>query len=391
MAEKPKYRVGIIGGGRQGTHHARAYHLHPETEVAAVADTDQENLDLFCERFDVTGYSTFEEMLTKENLDISAPILPVQVNPDAVIASAKAGVKGIFCEKPLAASLSDADRMVEECASRGIPFAAGLVTSSHNDYLKAYEMAASGEIGEILRINLYDGNDQLGTHGMNIARKFAGKADVEFVMGFVENDPFGDHQEDYGNGEPWFGSIGGYVRFANGVECFSGYKSTKDDPASQGPRWRGIEVTGSRGVIYNHNNTGVGLHIRKGPEGVVSTLDEMTEERGIFQDRPTGEEEIDSEGWRIPSEMMMQTISALAKSIDDGSELKATTGDDLRHSLEIVIGLRESARKNGAAVHFPIEDRGLAMYPVASRWHYKKDLFGADWYREAMKTHIKAE
>ena len=57
------YRVGIIGGGRQGSHAARAYHLHPRTEVAAVADTDPETLALFCKRFGVPGYSSYEELL----------------------------------------------------------------------------------------------------------------------------------------------------------------------------------------------------------------------------------------------------------------------------------------------------------------------------------------
>ncbi|MDP6495330.1 MAG: Gfo/Idh/MocA family oxidoreductase, partial [Dehalococcoidia bacterium] len=63
MTNQPIYRAGIIGGGRQGTHHARGYQLHPRTEVAAVADTDPENLKLFEERFGVPGYATYEEML----------------------------------------------------------------------------------------------------------------------------------------------------------------------------------------------------------------------------------------------------------------------------------------------------------------------------------------
>jgi predicted dehydrogenase len=81
MTDRSPFRVGIIGGGQQGTYAARAYHLHPRTEVAAVADTDPENLKLFCERFDVPGYSTYEEMLAKEELDIAAPILPVRAKP----------------------------------------------------------------------------------------------------------------------------------------------------------------------------------------------------------------------------------------------------------------------------------------------------------------------
>ena len=125
MTDKPVYRVGLIGGGRQGTHHARGYQLHPRTEVVAVADTDSENRELFMERFGVPGYETYTEMLANDDIDISAPNLPVKANPGAVIASAESGVKGVFSEKPLAGSLADADLMVEACASPGIPFAAG--------------------------------------------------------------------------------------------------------------------------------------------------------------------------------------------------------------------------------------------------------------------------
>ena len=254
MDTKPTYRVGIIGGGRQGTHHARDYHLHPRTEVAAVADTDPENLELFRERFGVPGYASYEEMLAKEDLDISAPVLPVKANAAAVIASAQAGVRAVFCEKPLAGSLVDADRMVEECASRNIPFAAGLVVSSHPDYRKAYELAAGGEIGDVLRINLYEGNNQVGTHGLNLTRKFADKSPVEFVIGYASNDPHGDHEEDYGGGERWYGWLGGYIKFSNGIEAYSSFA---------GPDYRGIEVIGTHGVITNGNNTGLGLKLFK--------------------------------------------------------------------------------------------------------------------------------
>ena len=76
-----KYRVGIIGGGRKGSQHARAYVLNPLTDVVAIADTDPENLELFCGRFNVPGYSDYKEMLEKEQIDIAAPILPVTPNP----------------------------------------------------------------------------------------------------------------------------------------------------------------------------------------------------------------------------------------------------------------------------------------------------------------------
>ena len=91
-----KYRVGLIGCGRKGTEHARGYRFHPLTEVVAAADTDPENLALFCERFDVPVYANYEEMLDTERIDIAAPILPTSVNPEVVLRCAAAGVKSNF-------------------------------------------------------------------------------------------------------------------------------------------------------------------------------------------------------------------------------------------------------------------------------------------------------
>ncbi len=370
-----KYSVGVIGCGVAATARARAFDQHPMCEVVAIADTDPENLEVGCKRFGVPGYSTYDEMFANEQIDIAMPVLPVRPNADAVVASARAGVKAVFCEKPLTARLSDADRMVEECRSRGVHFAAGEVTSSHPDYQKAYEMAASGELGEVSRINLYEGNDQGGCHGLNLARKFAGKAEVDFVVGWVEGDPDSDYQDDHGEGEPWFGKIGGYIRFANGIECFSSYGDV---------RWRGIEVIGSDGVLHNRNNTGRGLRILKAsrqdaPGGVT-----LSEVEGAFQTFDQGDPGYDEEGWREPGEVMTHIVQAIVDSLETGAELKVTTGADLRHALEIAIALRESHRRGHSAVKLPLEDRSLVMYPAKMRWNYKKDLFGSEWYRDQL-------
>lgn len=383
MTDKPVYRVGVIGGGRMGTNWARGYHVHPRTEVVAVADSDPENLELFCKRFDVPGYNTYDEMFSAEQIEIAVPILPVKANTDAVVASARAGVKAVYCEKPFAASLADADRMVEECASRGILLAAGAVVSSHPDYRKAYKMVADGEIGDVVRINLYDSNSQVGTHGLNLARKFAGKPDVVFVIGFVEHDPFGEYEEDYGHGEAWYGKIGGYIRFKNGVEVFSSFS---------GLAWRGIEIVGTRGTVFNSANSGLGLHLWKVAESVdPKEHPQLAEVAGVFKPRPSGERGYDDEGWRKTSAVMTESISDLVESLDTGKLLEITTGDDLRHALEIAIAIRESARLDSAPVKLPIGDRSIMMYPEVWRWNYNKDLYGAEWYREQMKLHFREE
>ncbi len=111
MAAEKTYRAGIIGVGRKGHGHARGYAGNPRTEVVAAADPDASNLAIFLERFSVTGYADYHEMLAQEEIDIAAPILPVSPNPKVVIDCARAGVRAIYCEKPMAASLAESDAM----------------------------------------------------------------------------------------------------------------------------------------------------------------------------------------------------------------------------------------------------------------------------------------
>ncbi len=366
------YRVGLIGSGRAGLPRARAFDLHPRCEVVAVVDTDAENLAFGSDAFSVPGYSTWDDMFATEAIDIALAVLPVAPNADAVVAAAKAGVRAVFCEKPLTARLSDADRMVEACASRGVPLAAGVVISSHVDYEKAFALAASGEIGEIRRIHLYENNGQGGCHGLNLARKFAAKAPVESVIGWVEGDAHSDYEEPYEEGDAGFGGIGGIIRFTNGVECFSTWT---DLP------WRGIEVVGTGGLICNRNNTTRGLQLFRADETAAGVLREVT---GLFEQGPWPEREYDDEGWRDAGDPTRGIVQQLVDTLDDGKALSLTTGDDLRHALEIALALRESARRGSVPVELPLTDRSLVFYPEKSRWHYKKDVHGPEWYRKQL-------
>ena len=371
MSQDPKYRVALIGGGRAGPSRARAFDAHPLCSVVAVADTDPENLELTSRRFGAAPYATWDEMFAREQLDIVLPILPVRPNADAVVAAAEAGVKAIFCEKPLTASLADADRMVEACASRGIPLGAGVMVSSHPDYRRAYGLAAGGTIGPVNRINLYGSNNQGGCHGLNLTRKFAGKAAVEQVVGRVSEDPHSDHEHAYDEARTGFGDLGGWVRFANGVEAFLGV----------GGALTGIEVIGTRGLILNRNNTGLGLQLRLAPESLerVGLVDMETVEAG-FETKSFTDRGYDEAGWVDPGDVMRAIVDDFIRVLEGGGELEITTGDDLRHALEIAIALRESHRRGQVPVTLPLEDRSLTMYPQRTRWHYKKTILGREAY-----------
>lgn len=366
-----KYRVGIIGCGRKGTGHARAYEMNPRTEVVAAADTDPENLELFCQRFNVkASYSDYREMLAKEEIDIAAPILPVIANPEAVIACAEAGVKAIFSEKPISASLEDADRMVETCRSRGIPFAAGDAYRSFPQLWQAREMMGKDqELGEVRSMNLYQSTNEIlggGCQGLAVMQMFAWDADVGWVVGWVRDDPFSDDDQ----------GMGGYVRFSNDIECFIHLKDCAK---------KGFEVLCERGVFHTDWYS---FYLWKFEGEGSPRLAGLKEQEGLFPDSGIGERSYDECGRAHPGKRNMHGVQSIVDALEKGTK-PAADGDVMRKGLEIAIALRESHRRDHSPVKLPLEDRSLKIVPVPGRMLNKKEVYGKEWYAQQIGAFIK--
>ncbi len=376
MTDRSKYRVGVIGTGRKGTQHARAYALNPRSEVVAAADPDPENLALFCERFGLTaGYDDYNEMLAKEQLDIVAPILPVSVNPEVVVACARAGVKAVLCEKPMSSSLEEADRMVEECRSHGVKFGAGDMFRNLPQLWKARRMIESGGIGDVQSISNFGSvGSGGGCQGLSVIRLFAGDADVDWTVGWVNGKPADetlgtlDASSDHDQG------LGGVIRFANGVTAFIHDKALGR---------RGIEVVCSEGVFVSDYQA---FHLLR-PTGAEKRggRRDLVEQEGVFEDSvgwgPFGED-----GWQSMSDRQAASIQSIIDALDMDIEPRSS-GDNGRTVLEMAIALRESERRGFSPVTVPLEDRSLKIIPAKSRLYYKKEVYGKEWYAEQMASH----
>ncbi len=368
-----KYRVGMIGIGRKGAQHARAYRINPLTQIVAAADTDEENLEIFCRRFNVPGYTDHKEMLAKESIDIASPILPVRPNPQVVIDCAEANVKAIMCEKPIAASLVEADRMVEACRSRGIKFGAGDLNRNLPAYWKAKEIIDSGEIGEVQSISFYGGSGgelSGGCQQFSLMRMFAADADVAWCIGWVADDPMKDHDQ----------GGAGYFRFVNGIEAFL-HRATD-------ARGSGFEVLCSGGVF---RSTGDVLHMWKAPDGAAPTWENLEEIEGLFPKtsvmaRTSAEYEPD--GWKWPGDRNLASVNSIVDALENDAE-PTGSGDNGRKVLEMAIGLRESHRRGHVPIRFPLEDRSLSLIPHSSRMEYKKPQIGREAYMAQIAAQVR--
>ncbi|MDA3960197.1 MAG: Gfo/Idh/MocA family oxidoreductase [Planctomycetota bacterium] len=105
-----KLRCGVIGLG-MGKAHIRGYQAHPNCEVVAVCDLDEERLAKAKDEFGIPAvYSDVDAMLAAEKLDIVSIATPNKLHKPFTLAAAKAGAH-VLCEKPIAMNVAEAREM----------------------------------------------------------------------------------------------------------------------------------------------------------------------------------------------------------------------------------------------------------------------------------------
>lgn len=152
-----KIRVGIAGLGRSGWDiHAKLLEpLVDHYQVVAVVDADEQRRQEAIDRFDCQAYTDYEQLLADPAVELVVVALPSFLHADGSIAALEAG-KHVVCEKPMATSLADADRMIEAAAPGGHPTGKVLTIFQQRrynpDFLKVREVINSGILGRIVQI-----------------------------------------------------------------------------------------------------------------------------------------------------------------------------------------------------------------------------------------------
>jgi len=127
-------------------------------------------------------YTDHREMLAKERPDIVGIATPDTVREEIVLDAVRAGVKGIFLEKPMATSVEEAERIVKACADAGVPLSVNHARRWYPIYSKVRDTVRSGAIGQLSTI--------VATLGGARAMLFRnGPHLLDLVSYFAESDP----------------------------------------------------------------------------------------------------------------------------------------------------------------------------------------------------------
>jgi len=341
-----RYRAAIIGLGRisstideevVGNHavmlpmsHMGCFREVPQVDVVAGADPHPDQRADFTRRWGVENvYADYQEMLEKEKPDIVSIATSAKPRPGIVVNCARAGVKAILAEKPLAFSLADTDTMIEVCRENGTKLAVGCTRRWDANWNMAKSMIEAGEIGKVLQITAY-GNASIshnGSHLLDLVRYLAG-GEVAWVVGEAESDEAVASDVDF--------KANGYLAFDNGVRAY-----IRTWPTG-GAEWN-FEVVGETGRLRSNENGGEIEFWQIIPGDRAGS-----QVRRAFP-RP---QRLEAMGVRL--------VHDLIAGIETGKEPNCA-GEDGRAVLEIAIGLRESHRRGNCRVELPHADRSLQI------------------------------
>jgi UDP-N-acetyl-2-amino-2-deoxyglucuronate dehydrogenase len=112
-------RVALLGCGRISQTHFDAIRDVDDLELAAVCDTIEERAREAGSRNDVPWFTSYAKMLADVPCEAVAICTPSGLHPPHGIQAARAG-KHVICEKPMAITLSAADELVHACDEQGV-------------------------------------------------------------------------------------------------------------------------------------------------------------------------------------------------------------------------------------------------------------------------------
>jgi predicted dehydrogenase len=341
--------VALIGCGRIGASlendplrakpctHAGAYAAHPRTKLVACVDIDRERLAAVGKTYRIRHrFTDYETMLAQVRPDIVSIAAWTEFHAPMVVAAAEAGVRGIYCEKPLAANLAEAKRAMAAVRRAGAKMVVGHERRWGAHFITAKRLVDSGELGPLRTIvgytlsgawprisrRKYGGGASFhdGTHMTDLFRYFAGEA--RSVMA-LEERPYGAGAVENAT---W-----SMFSFDHGVKAFMVGGNSRDYFHFE------LDIQTERGRILIGNN---------GQQ--LFTADTSKQFSGFRELQPAP--------WPAPDASTNPFVGGVQDLIDqiETDAPSLSSGVDGYKAMEMIFAIYRSASRDGAAVSFPL-------------------------------------
>ncbi|MFK7693991.1 Gfo/Idh/MocA family protein [Paenibacillus sp. HJGM_3] len=324
-----KVRFAVVGCGGISFSHFKGIADAEEAELAAVCDVSPERAAEYAAKHGARAYTSYAELLAQPDVDVVCLCTPSGMHAEQTIEAARAG-KHVVCEKPLAIRLEDIDRMIDACQRHNVKLATIFPRRMSPASRFVKQLLDDGRLGRLSLCSGYvkfyrdqayydsagwrgtwamDGGGAMmnqGIHTIDLLQWFAGP--VALLKGFARNVLRDIEVEDTA---------------VTALQFKSGALGS-------------IEATTT---AYRQPDHRIVLHGDKGT--IVLTGDEITQldiagEKVAIPEFPPFQVVPDGHGVQIRD---------MAQAILEGRS-PIVTGEDGRHSLEIILGTYESQRSS---------------------------------------------
>jgi predicted dehydrogenase len=181
-------RVGVVGLGYWGPNLLRVLIETPDVEVKYICDIDAGRVGRFARRYPTAVATTrYDDLLEDDELDAVLIATPVFTHYQLAERSLAAG-KHTFVEKPLAASSTAAEELIELASDSGLLLMCGQTFLYSPPVRAVKELIDSGELGDIYYISSSRVN--LGLHQRDVSVVWdLGPHDFSILLYWLEEVP----------------------------------------------------------------------------------------------------------------------------------------------------------------------------------------------------------
>ena len=199
-------RTAIIGVGKMGRRHIQVVR-GLGLDLVAICDKRPESLELAGTEHDIPTHRRFTnaaEMLARTSPECVIISTTAPSHCEYTCAAAEAGARFILCEKPMATSLAQCDRMIRICEERGVKLAINHPMRFMEQYTAPKRLAQSEAIGGLRSITVIAGNLGLAMNGTHLFEMFRFMTDeptaevTGWLMPEKVQNPRGAEFEDHG-------------------------------------------------------------------------------------------------------------------------------------------------------------------------------------------------
>lgn len=213
-------KVAVVGLGGIGTRHAGIYNADDRCEVVAVCDAFEEKANAAAEHYSCKGYSSVDEMVQSEQIDIASVCTAGVENGgdhyEPTMALLGAGIP-VLGEKPISNRIPEAREMVALAKEKNLRYGINLNHRFTPAAVRAKEWVDGGRLGELNIVNMtmwinnpnesspYFHMRALHPHSIDVMQYFCG--DVKRVQAFFKR----------GKGRKIWSNVQVNMQFENGV------------------------------------------------------------------------------------------------------------------------------------------------------------------------------